>query len=81
MEKRICIACGMPMEKAEDFAKADIGKNYCCYCCREDGTMKSYEETLEGSIPWAMKEYRYTEEQARLEVPKYLLTLPAWKKD
>ncbi|MDR0850628.1 MAG: zinc ribbon domain-containing protein [Christensenellaceae bacterium] len=74
-----CIACGMPLNGPDDYALGDTKKNYCKYCSRKDGTMKSYEETLEGTIPWAMKEYGITEEQARKQIPEYLKTLPAWK--
>lgn len=61
---KTCIACWMPMEKAGDFAVSDTGKDYCVYCARPDGTMKSYDEILEGSIPWAMNEYKISEEEA-----------------
>jgi len=43
---KACIACGMTMEKPEDFAMQDEGKNYCVYCARPDGSMQSYDEKL-----------------------------------
>lgn len=74
-----CIACDMPMEKPSDFAAGDITKNYCHYCAREDGSMKSYEEWLEGNIPWAMKEFNLTEQEARDQGIAFMKNMPAWK--
>ena len=86
MEKT-CIACSMPMKEKSDFALGDVNKDYCCYCAKKDGTMKSYEEVLEGSIPWAMENYQMmgfqtkpTEKQAREAIIAHMATLPAWRK-
>ena len=88
MEK-FCIACGMPMTKAEDFAAKDVKKDYCCYCAKEDGSMKSYEETLEHSIIWAQEDENFkmmgfekkpTETELRKAIIAHMATLPAWKK-
>ena len=46
--KNICIACGMPMEKPEDYAMGDVEKDYCLHCCKPDGEMRNYDETLNG---------------------------------
>ena len=76
---KTCIACGMSMNENKDFAMGDKTKDYCCYCAKADGSMKSYEETLTAAIPWAMKEYKISREEAEKTVPQYLKTLPAWK--
>jgi hypothetical protein len=87
-EPKICIACSMPMEKPEDFACGDVSKDYCCYCANADGTMKSYEDTLEYSIAFAMEGDNYkmmgfskrpTADEARKHIVEYMKTLPAWK--
>jgi hypothetical protein len=52
---KICIACGMPMMKTEDFPLGDENKDYCIYCARPDGTMQSYEEKLEGTTDFLVK--------------------------
>ena len=79
----------MPMEKAEDFAKGDTNKDYCFHCAREDGSMKSYDEALEGSMLWAMdgENFTYmgfktkpTESEMRQALVNHMATLPAWKK-
>ena len=41
MEKR-CISCGMPLACEEDYPLKDTSKEYCRYCAREDGSMKSF---------------------------------------
>lgn len=85
MEKS-CVACSMPMARAEDFAQSDTSKDYCCHCARADGTMKSYDEVLEGSVPWAMENFhlmgfaqRPTEPEVRKALTEHMSTLPAWK--
>ena len=35
---KLCISCGMPMEKAEDFPFGDTTKDYCVHCARPDGS-------------------------------------------
>ena len=47
---KACIACGMTMEKPEDLAMEDEGKEYCVYCARSDGSMQSYDEKLEAMV-------------------------------
>jgi hypothetical protein len=76
---KTCIACSMPMEKKEDFAMSDESKDYCVYCARSDGTMKSYDETLEGMTGFAMKTYGLDEESARKTAKDMMSNLPAWK--
>lgn len=85
--KKECIACSMPMEKAEDFAKGNPKLDYCFHCAREDGTMKSYEEVLEGSVVWGMEnstimgfEKQPTEAEMRQALVAHMATLPAWRK-
>lgn len=76
---KTCIACGMPMEKKEDFAMSDENKDYCKYCARPDGSMRSYDETLEGMTGFAAKTYGMDEEKARKTAMEMMANLPAWK--
>ena len=46
METKICIACGMPLRKPEDYPGKDETKAYCVHCARPDGSMQSYDEKL-----------------------------------
>ncbi|MCL2755507.1 MAG: helix-turn-helix domain-containing protein [Firmicutes bacterium] len=87
MNKRDCIACSMPMEKVEDFAGGDTSKNYCFHCAKQDGTMKTYAEVLEGSMAWGMENFTLmgfetqpTETELRKALESHMATLPAWKK-
>ena len=61
-----CICCGMPMNKKNDFAMGDESKDYWVYCAKEDGSMKSFDEAVEG-----MAEYMSESEK----IDKKLLTI------
>ncbi|HUX13753.1 MAG TPA: zinc ribbon domain-containing protein [Spirochaetia bacterium] len=74
-----CIACGMPMEKAEDFATGDESKEYCRYCARPDGSMQNYPEKLASMSGFIVKTQGLSEEAARLAAREMLSRLPAWK--
>ena len=52
---KTCIACGMPMTKPGDFAMGDENREYCVYCAREDGSMQSYPEKLEGMTDFLVR--------------------------
>jgi len=69
----------MPMKDPKDFATGDTAKEFCCYCSNDDGTLKTYEQILDGSIQFAMQEFGMTRQVAEIETPKYLKTLPAWR--
>jgi hypothetical protein len=74
-----CIACGMPMETAEDHAMGDLTVDYCIYCARPDGSMQSYDEKLESMIKFLMRIRGLTEDEARREALARMGQLPAWK--
>ena len=75
---KTCIACGMPMTRPEDFAMKDETKDYCRYCAREDGSMQSYPEKLEGTIHFLMQTQGLNEAAARETALRLLKKLPAW---
>jgi hypothetical protein len=74
-----CIACGMPMEKPEDFAMGDMSKDYCKYCCHPDGTMQSYDEKLESMTDFVVRTQGLDQESARSAAKSMMAELPAWK--
>lgn len=76
---KICIACGMPMKNPEDFAMGDVGKDYCIYCARPDGTMQSYEEKLESMTGFIVRTQGLDEAAAKKAAEGMLAQLPAWK--
>lgn len=76
---KICIACGMPMQKPEEFAQGDLTKDYCTYCARPDGSMQTYEEKLAGMTGFIMKTQGFDEKAAADLAREMLAKLPAWK--
>jgi hypothetical protein len=74
-----CIACGMPMEAAEDHAMGDPARTYCRYCMRPDGSMQSYEEKLTGYTGWLVSTQGLDSGVARDQARTILTQLPAWR--
>ena len=75
----ICIACGMPMESAEDHALGDTARSYCRYCAKEDGTMQSYPEKLANYTNWLISTQGLDPAAARDKAIMILHQLPAWR--
>jgi hypothetical protein len=48
--QKYCEACGMPMNKKEDFALENENSKFCLYCVNPDGSMKSCEEIFEAGV-------------------------------
>ena len=76
---KICIACGMPMKEPKEFAMNDTSKDYCVYCAREDGSMQSYEEKLDGMTAFIVRTQGLDQGAARNAAESMLKKLPAWK--
>ncbi|GCF95911.1 AraC family transcriptional regulator [Enterococcus florum] len=74
-----CIACGMPMENAEDFAAGDSCKEYCRYCAKEDGSMKSYLEKKRDLTVFVQKTQGIAEAAAAEVAVSMMKELPAWR--
>jgi len=55
MEK-YCEACGMPLNKKEDFAGGDENSKFCLYCVNADGSVKTCEEIFEGGVKFFMSQ-------------------------
>lgn len=76
---KICIACGMPMQEAAEFACGDTGKDYCVHCARPDGSMQSFEEKKAGMIEFIIKTQGFDKKAAALMAESSMKKLPAWK--
>lgn len=76
---KTCIACGMPMKEAKEFAMSDTSKDYCQFCAREDGTMQSYGEKLLGLTNFIVKTQGLDESVAKEAAKTMMRSLPAWK--
>ena len=74
-----CICCGMPMNKKNDFAMGDESKDYCVYCAKEDGSMKSFDEAVEGMAEYMSESEKIDKNFARKKVLEYMKSMPAWK--
>lgn len=74
-----CISCGMPMTEPGHHAMSDPSKEYCIHCAKEDGSMRSYDETLAGMTHLMVNSQGMTEEAARNAVKEMMAKLPAWK--
>lgn len=76
---KTCIACGMPMKEASDFASEDTSKDYCVHCARPDGSMQSFEERKANMINFIIKTQGFDEKVATKIAESNMKKLPAWK--
>ena len=76
-----CICCGMPMNKKNDFAMGDESKDYCVYCAKEDGSMKSFDEAVEGLADYMSESEKIDKNFARKKVLEYMKSMPVWKEN
>ena len=74
-----CIACGMPMKNASDFAMCDESKDYCVHCARPDGTMQSFDEKKENMTHFIIKTQGLSGEAAESAALSMMRKLPAWE--
>jgi hypothetical protein len=73
-----CLSCGMPMTKLEDFGGGNRENPYCVHCSHPDGSLKNYEEVLNGMIDFMMKSRNTDRETAEGAAREYLSQNPAW---
>lgn len=73
-----CIACGMPMKEASEFAMGDIEKDYCKFCARPDGSMQSYDEKLESMTGYIIRTQGLDKSVAASTAKAMMAKLPAW---
>jgi hypothetical protein len=76
---KFCEACGMPLNKKEDFAGGDENAKFCLYCVKEDGTIKSCEEIFEGGVQFFLSKIGDNRELAEKITRKNMNQLPYWK--
>jgi len=76
---KYCNACGMPLEKKEDFALGDENSDFCVYCTNSDGSVKSYEELFEGAVQFFMKQLDNDRKVAEKFTRKAVSQLPYWQ--
>lgn len=76
---KTCIACGMPMQEAKDFAMGDTSKDYCLYCANEDGSMQNFQDKLAGMTAFIVKTQGLDPQAAENSARTMMSKLPAWK--
>jgi len=74
-----CESCGMPMTEAEMHGGGKVENPYCCYCCDEQGNLKSREEVREGMINFYMQHQGKSREAAEKFVQQVMSRMPAWR--
>lgn len=75
-----CIACGMPMEQADQFAMGDVEKDYCVFCARPDGTMQSLDEKKQSLAGFIIRTQGFDPVAAETTALAMMRKLPAWAK-
>lgn len=75
----VCIACGMPMNEAREYAMGDVTKDYCVHCARPDGSMQNYEEKLRGMTDFIVRTQGLDPAVAERAAEDAMRRLPAWK--
>ncbi|MFC2003616.1 VOC family protein [Chloroflexota bacterium] len=73
-----CMSCGMPMTKLEDFGGGNPANIYCTHCSNPDGSLKSYDEVLNGMVNFMMMSQNMDRETAEREAKEYMAKMPAW---
>ena len=76
---KTCIACGMPMQKKDDFAMGDESRDYCVHCANEDGSMHSFEEQKASMTGFIIKTQGLACEAAESAALSMMKKLPAWQ--
>jgi hypothetical protein len=69
----------MPLAKPEDYPEGDASKGYCIHCAHPDGTMKNYDEVLQGMADFLVHSQGLDKNAARKIAAELMDSLPAWK--
>jgi uncharacterized glyoxalase superfamily protein PhnB len=73
-----CMSCGMPMMKSEDFGGGNPANVTCVHCSNPDGSLKTYDEVLEGMANFMMTSQNMDKETARSAARVRMSKMPAW---
>lgn len=77
--QKFCEACGMPLEKKEDFANGDENSKFCLYCVNADGSVKSCEEIFEGGVQFFLGQIGGDRQIAEKITRKNMSQQPYWQ--
>jgi hypothetical protein len=75
---KACMSCGMPMAKPEDFGGGNPSNMYCVHCTNSDGSLKNYEEVVDGMTQFMMNIRGMDKAEAEKAAKEYMSNMPAW---
>jgi uncharacterized glyoxalase superfamily protein PhnB len=75
---KVCMSCGMPMTKVDDFGGGAPDNLYCVYCSNPDGSLKSRSEVFQGMVNFMMASQKMDRETAESAVKERMSKMPAW---
>jgi hypothetical protein len=75
---KVCMSCGMPMTKPEEFGGGSEENIYCVHCTNPDGTLKSQGEVFAGMVDFMMRMRNLDRVQAEIAAKKHMASMPAW---
>ena len=70
----------MPMVKPEDFGAMNPASLYCGHCTDSGGSLRSYDEVLEGMVNFMITSQNMDKETAGSAAREYMSRMPAWGK-
>lgn len=73
-----CQSCGMPMTCPQEHGGGDKENQYCVRCCHADGSLKNFEEVLEGMASFMMDSRKMDKDSAERAAREFLAMMPAW---
>ncbi|NTW30757.1 MAG: AraC family transcriptional regulator [Candidatus Moranbacteria bacterium] len=76
---KICHACGMPLEKKEDFAGGNEAAEFCLHCADVDGNVHSCEAIFESGVRFFMSAVGADRALAERVTRKNMKRLPQWQ--
>ncbi|MFA6354370.1 MAG: zinc ribbon domain-containing protein [Candidatus Paceibacterota bacterium] len=76
---KFCEACGMPLNKKEDFAGGDENSKFCHFCVNADGSVKSCEEIFEGGVQYFLGQLGDDRITAEKMTRKNMSKQPYWQ--
>jgi hypothetical protein len=76
---KFCEACGMRLEKKEDFAGGDENAKFCLFCVNADGNVKTCEEIFAGGVQFFLSQFGGDRNMAEKITRKNMSRLPFWQ--
>jgi hypothetical protein len=70
----------MPLRTADDHPRGDTTKTHCKHCARTDGSLKSYDEVLEGMTQFIVRTQGIDAGAAERAAKDMMKAQPAWQK-